>query len=374
MADDIDDLLKSVYSIREKFDFLDSETKQKFNIFSVLDIMKKEVTTHSRFLAHLLDPKGSHQFGNSFIKLLFEILKNKLEDEFYDNFHFDDYSVAVELNTITSGRIDIIIEDAKSLVIIENKIEAEDQYRQLEHYYSYGKSKNKEFKLFYLSLNENNVPSKNSLGELKDEDFICISYNTEIYSWMELCIKESANHHGLREVINQYLKTIQYLTGKGNNNMNEEILNTIKSSEINLKAAIKINAVFMELINRLIKDFENKFKKTNKGVEESFLNGKRRLSVDLIENKNLKLFIKFRKDSQFEKLAWWVDIDESDIENKNRIPLYYETKEINDKVIIIKDYNYNKEDLIIGIQSGSILKELNSDIEKLKEDLKNILK
>ena len=301
MRDDINELLKSVYSIREKFDFLDSETKQKFNIFSVLDIMKKEVTTHSRFLAHLLDSKGSHQFGNSFIKLLLKIKKNKPEDEFYDNFHFDDYSVSVELNTRNFGRIDIIIEDAKSIVIIENKIEAEDQEGQLERYHLYGKSKNKEFKLFYLSLNEDNIPSKNSLGELKDEDFICISYNTEIYSWMELCIKESANHHGLREVINQYLKTIQYLTGKGNNNMNEEILNTIKSSETNLKAAIKINAVFVELVNRLIKDFEDEFKKTNNGTEESFLNGDRHLSVDLIENKNLKLIIKLRKYKQFEK-------------------------------------------------------------------------
>ena len=95
------------------------------NFYKVLDVFDKELV-HSRFIAFLLNRKKSYM--NSFIEILsskdprvipgFEWKKAKLEKK------------------IKMGRLDIFIEnrDSKHHIIIENKLYAIDQDKQIERY------------------------------------------------------------------------------------------------------------------------------------------------------------------------------------------------------------------------------------------------
>lgn len=88
-----------------------------------------------------------------------EFLKNKniWED---DDFDIMNSKVFVEKDTgpikkgrdAEGGRIDILIETPKQLIVIENKIYASDQENQLMRYFKYCKSQNKSFRLLYLTL------------------------------------------------------------------------------------------------------------------------------------------------------------------------------------------------------------------------------
>ena len=46
---------------------------ENFNVFSILGMESRENETHSAFVGELLNPNGSHYFGNCFLKLF---LKN----------------------------------------------------------------------------------------------------------------------------------------------------------------------------------------------------------------------------------------------------------------------------------------------------------
>ena len=45
-----------------------------FNVFNVLGVSTDEVRTHSRFIAELLNPQGSHGCGDEFLKAFIEII------------------------------------------------------------------------------------------------------------------------------------------------------------------------------------------------------------------------------------------------------------------------------------------------------------
>src|SRR5205807_4940553 len=52
-------------------------TAPHFNIFRALHIERRETKLHSRFLAELLDPRGSHSQGFSFLTSFLEIATSR---------------------------------------------------------------------------------------------------------------------------------------------------------------------------------------------------------------------------------------------------------------------------------------------------------
>ena len=48
-----------------------------FNIFSILNVDRDEVHTHSAMLSELLNPKGSHGQGDAFLKLFLKDVVHK---------------------------------------------------------------------------------------------------------------------------------------------------------------------------------------------------------------------------------------------------------------------------------------------------------
>jgi len=198
----------------------DREEATNYNVFSILKVHRKEVTTHSPFIANLLNPTGSHSHGslfyNSFLK---QVLKK--EESTITNINPLHLRVRNEWHTSNFGRMDIFVQHHSHVNpfawVIENKIGASDQEDQLENYYEYlSKEKKlplKSIKLFYLTPYGDD-PSPYSidirlLTELKKSSvFKNISYKTDIVKWLESTLL-SIQSPSVLYVIKQYLKTIK---------------------------------------------------------------------------------------------------------------------------------------------------------------------
>jgi hypothetical protein len=190
-----------------------------FNIFTVLHKGNDEVKLHSQFLYTLLNPEGSHNKKNEFLRFFLDILE-------IENFDYDAVKVYKEYRDI-----DILIRNTRQAVIIENKIWADDTYKQIEGYYDIiSKEGIKDIRLIYLSPH-GREPSEDSLGRLKNDQNIdkiltIASYKNDISRWIEECIKSSALQAPLRETLCQYQKLIAEITGMTMNK--EECLEIIE--------------------------------------------------------------------------------------------------------------------------------------------------
>ncbi|WP_162426113.1 PDDEXK-like family protein [Pontibacter pudoricolor] len=241
---------------------------ENFNVFSVLSMERSENKTHSAFLAELLNPKGTHLKGSSFLKLFLKVLKlNELKLDIATAQVQPEYYIGPRDDKVkTGGRIDIYIWDKNgNSISIENKIYAGDQDVQIERYCNYRKGKNK---VLYLTL-KGAEPSAASKGELQNgTDFYTISYRDQVQEWLDRCIKESAEQPILRESIKQYKILIQKLTstmGKTHQkNLNDVMLKHIRESAYIYENFAKVSAtikeglrqsVFEKLKGRLITNY-----------------------------------------------------------------------------------------------------------------------
>ncbi len=235
------ELLSRINSIVSSQKEKSSALSERFNIFQVLNITTDEVRLHSKFLAELLDPKGSHEKGSIFLNRFLELTGST------GLFNPDLVNVTVEyqigpVTLTTGGRIDILIQDSnENSIIIENKIYAGDQENQLLRYFNFAKTLEKrgaQFKLLYLTLFEKNA-SDYSLGEdLKHEDYHKISYQETIINWLEDCSLMVDNTPKLAVAITHYLQLIKQLTHQDiSMETKEEIISVIIDNSQNFSSA-----------------------------------------------------------------------------------------------------------------------------------------
>ncbi|WP_461207770.1 PDDEXK-like family protein [Clostridium sp. DL1XJH146] len=229
LLDNVNKIIKKDYS------------KNDFNIFTILRHENDEVMLHSKFIFELLNPVGSHNLKGLFLKLFVETINSNL-DVTIPNFEISDFDNAIVYRE--KENIDVLILFSKTgyTFIIENKIYAEDQDRQLENYYNkmtkyYNRDSEKMF-ILYLSL-DNHLPKK-GIGELKHPVY-CISYPREIDEWLERCCKEIKQMQNLYEVVRQYKILICKLSNKecGSNELNEIMELLVKDKDV-FESAIAI--------------------------------------------------------------------------------------------------------------------------------------
>ncbi len=303
MKESIETLLSQVSTITKKYEDIAKATGENFNVFSILGLSTSEVRTHSRMIAELLNPFGSHDMGDVFLKLFIEnvLVDNEekrrkyldktihakvLVEKFLGNINDENY---------TGGYIDILIEFPNSdALIIENKIYAGDQNAQLRRYYNY----NKKAELIYLTLNgdsPSDASTLNSNKALPAIEPLCPSYKENIINWLEACKKEAVNHPLFRETITQYIYLNKQLTQQAmNNEMEKEVLELIVNSKKYTKAVFnfpKQEKIIEEIINKL------------KGrIEESIVFKSLELSVKF--NDNYPLLVDGQTDFWFFKKGW----------------------------------------------------------------------
>ena len=207
-------LLNKARGIIDKDNLLYKEKEKRgelFNVFSILGVDVDELS-HSSLIAELLNPMGMHGRGDVFLKAFLECIEIKPEN-------FCNISVQVEkdigpLNAdkTEGGRIDIIIEFGKTYsIVIENKIRAGDQEKQLIRYEKYLKQNFAKYTILYLTL-DGHAPSEGSAEDVNN--ITCISYENHILKWLETCSYIAIQQPLIRESLIQYINLIKDLTGK----------------------------------------------------------------------------------------------------------------------------------------------------------------
>lgn len=196
---------------------------ESFNIFKLLRMETDEVRVHSAMLADLLDPGGSHGQGVAFARL-FGPLGGLSNDE------LKSARVGTEIAVGGESRLDILIDTNRRCIVIENKIYAADQERQLERYHEFASSGEKDFAVYYLTLG-GDPPGEASLGTLSEREVQCISYERDVLEWLDGCIKQVARVPRIREVLNQYRAVVRRLTGVGQENLTMELKELLKQRQ-----------------------------------------------------------------------------------------------------------------------------------------------
>lgn len=239
-------LLSTLNQQHQKYQELMQLSINTFNIFSILRKPNDEVNLHSKFIFELLNPQGSHQQGDRFLKLFFQELE--LDETTLE------YQVFRE-----KFNIDILITTQNRAIIIENKIETQDHSEQLSRYYKKieeeGYSED-EITFFYLTLFETEPNEINMREKVKN-----ITYKYEIHNWIEVCIQKVIKLPILRDTLVQYLNLINQLTEQSQEKGFTIEVKDILLQENNLATILSIEEAVIEAKIEIQLSFWNALKK-----------------------------------------------------------------------------------------------------------------
>lgn len=257
----IQKLINKVEAIRQKAEKNHRKSYDhgdEFDVFSVVGLWDEEVNLHSSIIAELLDPYGSHGAGDYYLKQFFHILER-------DDFPLD--SKRVKPNSVrrikeryigpktetTGGRIDIIIEDGKYALIIENKPGYEDQDGQLLRYHNYAKDKYVDNILVYLTKDGRKAEEKTTGGERLN--YKCLSFD-DILLWLDNCSCRNSPNQNMKVIINQYKLHLKKVLGNTmDDNNSRKLLELLTQNKNNALAVKEILCMRDRWLNSIIEEY-----------------------------------------------------------------------------------------------------------------------
>ncbi|MGE8067075.1 PD-(D/E)XK nuclease family protein [Pseudomonas sp. NPDC089569] len=206
---------------------------EAFNIFSITKIERAEVNTHSAMIAELLNPRGSHGQGSTFLALFLSVMK------FEHDCSLSNANVRKEQSFPGArGRVDIVIHLKEHLILIENKIDAQDGNEQLKQYADIGQASGKTWHLWYLSKRGVDADERSHRGV----EYQRLSYSAHILEWLELCVSNSSSMPALQQAILQYKRLVNKITGTTMTHISRAAMVDLLNTGENLKAADAIVA------------------------------------------------------------------------------------------------------------------------------------
>ena len=232
-----------------------------FNVFRLLRMEEDEVRLHSRFIAELLDPKGSHGQGSAFLEMfLKEVECSRRIDADKARVEREHYIGRVEMSGAdpTGGRIDVFITDDSRHISIENKIDHGEGDHQVERYCNHDPESN-----FVLYLTPDG-----RCANTEKSNYAPISYGTHIVLWLARCHRYCTDLPVLRESIKQYLVVVRELTG-GDPLMrgtNEALMRLLRA---NIEAARHIHLHYKPTIYEAVKELARRIEEKSEGRLDS---------------------------------------------------------------------------------------------------------
>lgn len=293
----IQSLFDKICLLNQDYKRQEDEKGESYNLFKVIDMTSNETSVHSAFLADLLNPKGLHHMGDTFLRLF--------TDEFLNDMSFSTETAVVErekyigpVTATTGGRLDIIVTDTdKKAIIIENKIYASDQENQLIRYHNYAETNTSEHKLFYLSLDgtvhdEDKTAKHDNKELIEEEHYFTISYESDILKWLELCREKVVDKPLIREGISHYINLIKHLT---NQTISKEMEKDLKNLILENPKYIQNLGIIREAINISVVELQRRFWELLKEKMEAagypvIENGKYRYALDEKEDRINKYY------------------------------------------------------------------------------------
>lgn len=251
----INDFYESIKTINKKVDSKRLNSPGTMNIAEIMNRHHLE-NQHSNILAFLLDPNEKHNhkdFGESFLSLLKNIGLSLKGNSIV--------SVKREDTTDEARRIDIFIETDSDYIIIENKIYADDQPKQITDYLESSEkligSRENIFVVYLTPFpkkpSEDSISSEELQILINNNHFINLTYNKDILLWLVNLKNFKEGEETLKAGLLQYIDVV-----KGITKQREEIFNL--SQEISKELLLKYgNLSREELRDRMsaLYEFEN---------------------------------------------------------------------------------------------------------------------
>jgi hypothetical protein len=163
------------------------EQLTQFNLFQAINAQNQEIR-HSNFIAWILTPSESHQFGDKFLKGFLRLVRAGLDNHKFPVWPDIDLSEVViereKKHNKQLNRIDLIITLPKSklVVVVENKLHSEQRKGQLSSY-RYAIDSAQDFKGYHKAF---------VLLSLKPEHPEDPQYISLTYSALSACLKQAA--------------------------------------------------------------------------------------------------------------------------------------------------------------------------------------
>lgn len=313
--------LENINLIDKKYQILKSKD-ENFNIFSILRNEYDEVNLHSKFIVELIKNKT---YGYKFLILFLKKIG-------IDFFEIKDYQVFGEYTVKNNGRIDILIKIyskiEKKVIVLENKIYAEDQFQQLKRYYDSMVRegyKDKEIEIVYLTL-FGQAPSEESILGLKGKNIIEISYKNEIIEWIEELIKEVTQNPIMRETLVQYKNLLEKLTNSEEKDFMKELKEMILLNQEYLNIAWKLP----DIVESIKVDLQLKFWQKLEEKLDVSLKEKGFLKENSLpfpnhhySKENIEKFYRNMKKNRWFGLMYFI----KEIENRGKLYLRIEVEE-----------------------------------------------
>ena len=186
----------------------------RFNLFEALGVERREVQTHSAFLAELFRPNGAHGQGTLFLERFLQYCLAR-GDEFrrFPSVEFPTVAGLWEVDcekAVPEGQLDIVVQspESKFLMVIENKVDAAEQKDQIGRYQGW-LSRRREYPeerraLIFLT------PDGRRASTASNEDYFRLSYAKDVAAWLRSALP-NVEALRVRDAVMQYLDLIESL-------------------------------------------------------------------------------------------------------------------------------------------------------------------
>lgn len=282
MCEKYEQFFKDCLEFKQEVENLKKAGQNDYNPYLAL-MSENEENAHSNILFSFLDTKSKHYQGDLFLKCFLE--STKLKEWFGDT---KNAKVEREKSLSNGGRIDLYISNSEKCIIIENKIYAKDQDKQIQRYIE-GIHKDcfKEYEyicVVYLTL-WGCKPSKYSLGEweinksdehnpkLKKQDaqgthfieYQQLSYKKDILDWLNLnnVQKELKDITNLNQALEAYEDVVKIITNQKEDKMSIEDFLKNEDNEEYVKIVFNIikerDKIIANYLEKICKDLQKDF-------------------------------------------------------------------------------------------------------------------
>lgn len=243
--------MNSEVMLFERADGIYNEARKKieengsYNVFTILNMERYEVNTHSKMIYSLLDVNGSHNMGDQYLKLFIKSLG-------FEDWEKEENDWACKAEYISSdvlgSRPDFVIYSGKSCILVEMKIDAGDGEKQLSRY-SVLLNQDSEFKcieehkkrICYLTLNGRPPSSQSADGV----DVELLSFKEHILNWLDACIDITDESKDVYSGLQQYRNLIRKLVQE-DSGLSEMV--ELMKSDGNYAAFQNIHNVYCQLM------------------------------------------------------------------------------------------------------------------------------
>lgn len=223
--------------------------------FSVFDFVRTDEMGLSTCLAALLDPKGAHGQGSTYLRQFLEILDAEEHDGWCDD--LNSATVLTEAPANDLRRLDIHVRlSGGRAIAIENKPWAGDQNLQLSDYASFLERTSREggWKLVYLS---DRPPSDRSIKRDRFTELIetgrlkLVSFHV-LAGWLARCLRltKPINVRSFLEQMEQFIR--QRMCGEVDMSESETVKEIVLGSQGTLRAAILIGKTLHSVKRHLL--------------------------------------------------------------------------------------------------------------------------